>query len=375
MSNLISNNPLAPLATIVLCWLLIAPLSAQSPGTEHRPSKSLQRELKQRGTIYWTDSPLRDGFQSLAASRRIPIWIDRRCDPSQPVNLNSQSSLADSLWQLSQANDQIDASWSDQVIYVGPPEQANRWATLNHLHRQQMGRLSANARRKWKNAKAWTWPRLTNPQALLKSLEHELGGSIKNSQAIEHDLWPAASYPRLPLFARLELLAAGFGYTFTIQNDGQAALIPMPRAPKFTQKIDVPADHQQAVRRLIESDTTAKWSSDDSRLQASWRTHEAIARILRSPPIDTSSPSLEKIRITLRATSRPLEPLLGQIAKQLDLKIQLSDAAKAKATTRVSFEVEQVTVDELFTAILAPVELQHVRRGTEIRVTSKTEEP
>lgn len=373
MSNLMSTALLLPLT-----YALLGAHHAQCapPPRSSQTERILEQELERAATIVWTDSPLRQAMQGVMTSRGVPVWVDRRCDPSQPINLTSHASLADAFWELSQSNPQLDIAWSSDVIYVGPEHEANRWATMHQWHRQQIGRLPRPARRRWLATSPWQWTRLTDPQTLLQQLETELGIRIEDRKRVTHDLWPAADFPPLPAFVRLELLTAGFGDTFELQSDGRAILRPMPTAPALVRTVDVSANSQAAVQAIVDADPLAQWSADRKQLKASWRTHEAIARERRSSAGNSTSdreprpaqPSLDNLRFTLRANDQLLGPFLAQLGKQLNLKIELSQAAQEKSNHRISFAVEQATVDELFTAILRPEELIHERDDTIVHV-------
>ncbi len=242
--------------------------------------KRLQTELNRPGTIYWSDSPIREAFAGITNNRHVPVWIDRRCDPSQTVTLISQAALHDCLWELTQINEQLDVAWSRDLVYVGPPGEANRWATVNQRHREMLKRLPRAQRDRWMSARSWHWDRLKNPQDLLRDLESELGLSIQGGHLIEHDLWPAAAYPPLPLFVRLELLLAGYGQTFVFAANGSAIVRRMPVAPRVTKVNPIEPGHpkEKTLSEILNKSPSAELSENRLQLTA------GLVRARDNPP-------------------------------------------------------------------------------------------
>ena len=234
--------------------------------------------------------------------------------------------------------------------------------------------LPHSQRQKWRSSRSWSWPRLADPQELLKELEAELGQEIKGREQVLHDLWPAADYPSLPLFARLELLLAGFDRTFVFTTDGHAVIRQMPSSPRVAESISVKAEHQKELQAILAATPPAKLSDDGRRLTASWRTHEQIRRATsprkaKPPPLSQSN-----LRYTLRVKDRPLGPFLKQLSKQqLQLECEFSTIAAKRTNQMISFQVEKANLQELLTAILDPVSLDFSLSEDKLRVKDKTE--
>lgn len=357
--------------TVLLSLIMSSWASAQ--GSDLLTGKKLKRELARAGTIYWSASPLREAFSSITTTRRVPVWIDRRCDPKQAVTLTSQAALDDCLWEVVESNERIDVAWSQDLVYVGPPHAANRWATVNELHRNMLKSLPHRQRDIWQQRKAWKWERLTNPQDLLLELERELGHSIDGRQRVLHDLWPAAEFPPLPLFVRLELLLSGYDCTFTFDAQRKPVIRKMPPAPRMTRTVSNVQEHQAALRKLLDSNPQAKLSDDGSRLTGSWRVHEAFRRAITPRSNPPKQASWDDVQFTLRAKDQPLEQFLTQLSQQLQLKCEFSTAAKSKAAQMISFEVEKVDLQGLLTAILSPAGLKFKLQNETVHVTSQDE--
>lgn len=357
----------------MLSFIISSPADAQDSGL--LTGKRLQTELNRPGTIYWSDSPIREAFAGITNNRRVPVWIDRRCDPSHTVTLISQAALSDCLWELTQINEQLDVAWSQDLVYVGPPGEANRWATVNQRHREMLKRLPRAQRERWMSARSWHWNRLKNPQDLLRDLESELGQSIQGGHLIEHDLWPAAAYPPLPLFVRLELLLAGYGQTFVFASDGNAIVRRMPVAPRVTRANPIEPGHpkEKVLSKIITTSPSAELSENRLRLTASWSVHERIRRAVTPIKARPGARSRRNVRYTLRAKDQPLGVFLGQLSNQLQLECEFSPMAKTKANEMISFEVEKVSLRQLLSAIVEPLSLEYSLDENKLHIKTQSE--
>ena len=240
-------------------------------------------------------------------------------------------------------------------LYVAPPNAANRLATVHEIHRNQLPRLPEANRDRWLSRSAVNWPRLSNPVEILTQLESELGGEIRNKEKVVHDLWPAKNLPRMPLYQRLELVLAGFDLTFTFAEDGGASIIAMPKSPAYPRVTKVPEDKLDAVRKELSERDSSRASLENGKLTASWRTHEAVSRILNPP---SKEQDFSRIRYTLKVENQQVGPFLRRICTQLSLQCEFVDVPDEIQDTRVSFEVDKATLRTLFKTILEPVALE-----------------
>ena len=345
-------------------------LNTHAQGSEPFVGKAMQQEMRRPGTVFFTDSPIREAFASLTANRRVAIWVDRRCDPEKTVSFMGNASLADNLWTLSNNDTTLDIAWSENLIYVSPPHTATNWASVHMLHQAALRRLPADVRSVWQRSQPWHWPRLTNPQHLLTQLQTELGRPIRNQEWIRHDLWPAGHFPALPLFERLELLVAGFDLSFSFDDDGGATLHRMPTHATYRRRLNLTREGRSQLNEFLRANPTVQLVSDGRTLDASWRQQEAFQRLIRPTP--TVRPRRQSdVRYSLKATNRPLRSFLTQLAAQLNLKCEFTAAAAERSETRISFAVQQVDRDELLQAILDPVGLTHTILDDTLRVDTK----
>lgn len=342
--------------------LLVAPASAQS---RYFSGKRFERQLDSPASIFWSDVPLSDAISNLSQTRRLAIWLDRRCDPNQLVSFGANlARLRDCLWKLSEEQEELDVAWVGDVIYVAPPNAANRLATVNAVHQQMLARLPGSQRGKWRQSKSMVWPKLTSPIQLVDQLEAELGMPIIGKAKVSHDLWPARQLPSIPLYQRLELLLAGFDLTFVFDEQGVAKIVEMPDSPRVTQSHKIPKPRLADVQAVLERFPLAKLQA--SELSASWFVHQLVLRTVTPPP---TKRDLDRIRYTLRAENQTLGTFVRSLCKQLDLECDFNGVEHEKLEARVSFEVKQADIRTLFEEILKPAGLEFTLDGDKLMVT------
>lgn len=349
---------------VCLLFTFVAPLLAQN-----RPfvGRRFERQLSAPASIFWSEVPLRDAVSNLSETRRLSVWLDRRCDPAGRISFGANlPRLKDCLWKLANDNSDLDVTWLEDLIYVGPSTAANRLATVNAIHQQMLSKLSSSTRSPWQRRKLMSWPRLTSPVDLLHELEQELGREIRGKERVTHDLWAAKKLPPLPLFQRLELILVGFDLTFVFESDGGAKIVAMPIQPRVEHRVSVPAEKSEDVEELLAKHPTAKLNGD--KLAASWRVHELVARKLEPPP---DNRVLDRLRYTLKAENQVLGDFVRSLCKQLEMTCEFQSVDKSVLEQRISFNVQQASVRKLFQVILEPAGLQFELEGQQLKVMSK----
>jgi hypothetical protein len=85
----------------------------------------------QRITAVWQGQHLGTVLERLVATRPAPLWLDRRVDPQQTVEVQfTDVPLTTALADLAEQHD-LGVAQLDRVIYVGPKKTAAGLATLN----------------------------------------------------------------------------------------------------------------------------------------------------------------------------------------------------------------------------------------------------
>ncbi|MCH7750995.1 MAG: STN domain-containing protein [Planctomycetes bacterium] len=191
--------------------------------------------LAQRVTATWQGQQLGTALERLASTRQAPLWLDRRVDPRQTVDVQfTDVPFAQALAKLTEQHS-LGVTQLDSVIYVGPRKTARGLATLARRARAALAQAPAAQRQQWLRAAPSSWPRLTQPRALLKELLAQAGIELVDDKLVAHDLWQARELPPMALVDRAVLILAGFDLTCEISPDGKTCRVvpieyPLPAA-------------------------------------------------------------------------------------------------------------------------------------------------
>jgi hypothetical protein len=286
----------------------------------------------QRITAVWQGQQLGTVLERLVATRSASLWLDRRVDPRQMVDIQFTEVLfTKALADLAEQHD-LGVALLDSVFYVGPKKTAAGLATLSRRARADLARTPASRRQRWLRAEASAWPRLTQPRALLKELLEQSGVEVFDSELVPHDLWQARELPKMALVDRVVLVLAGFDLTCEISRDGKTCRV-VP--------IDFPLPTAGAAPLAEASSPT------------------------RSPVRSGAKAALQQF--SLRLENQPVGRVMEQLAAKLKLKVSWDEESlRAKGRSRetmVSCQVTNVELDELLRGILEPAGLGFTKVG------------
>ncbi len=299
---------------------------------------ALQKQLAEPVDIYWANNPLRQAIGNLSRTRRVAVLIDRRVDPGRELNVSLKGvPLESALRQIARPRG-LDVSRLGDVFYLGPAADADRLNAVSTEFKEKIRRLPYAMRRKYSLRKKLAWDDLAEPREILKILGRRNGLAIDHLDRVPHDLWAAADLPPISLAGRLTLIAFQFDLTFKIAADGvRLELVPLPENVPRTPG----AKHRAATPR--------------------------------KKPTSKPLADLERLRIDrLVVQGKPLDAVLGQLARRLDLELRIDRQAIAAAgislDQRVSVKVENATVDKLFRELLRDTRLTFSRRQRVVEI-------
>lgn len=359
-----------------LSLAVLAPVSIHSAERiSWRTAPEVRQELDGFIRLTWPSNPLRDSLSNLARVRRVAIWLDRRIDPDQRIELQTdEAPLRDALSQLAE---QLNARVClvGPVVYIGPRPSGSKLLAQSALRREEAAKLSGDLRRKLSATKAWQWEELSEPRELVNQLAAEAGLKPSGLEQIPHDLWPAGDWPPLSLSDRLSLVLAGFDLTFEITPGGGALkLVPYPTSTAAVERTHaVKGDVKQAVEKLAPMFPTAviRPSVGKITVTATADEHEQIVEILKGAPPKRPPPGAEK-RHTLKIDNKPVGGVAKALAERLELDLKFDESIQADQLNQlVSFQVKEVTLDRLFEALLEPTGLAHKIDGKKLEVFPK----
>ncbi len=354
--------------------IAIALLSSALAAADLQTGAAFRRTLEQNvEAVSWSGKPLRRALDRVVETQHVAVMLDRRIDPNQDVEFAASGIPLESLLHGLANKYGAGVAQVGSVIYVGPRETTDVLATVVEMRRDEIGKLPAAARGRLLKATPWQWERLTTPRQLLDELERQYRVSIAGKEKMPHDLWPAVQLPELGFVEKLSLVLAGFQVTFAVSPDGSTVrLVPLPADASIVRRYPAGASAARLAGQLAEQFPQAKITAAGAELvvDGRWEVHDAVDRLLsgqsvrRPPPADTG-----KKNYTLTVENKPVGGVLRALGGQLGKKVSFDDVKVPRRLTKeVSVSVKQVTLDELFAAVLQSTGLKYEITPEGIRV-------
>jgi hypothetical protein len=334
-------------------------------------------------SIAWSGTPLREALSRFGRAQGITVLVDRRVDPGQRLVLSVDSMPARQVLEQIAASRGLGVSHLGPVTYLGPTIATARLRTLAALRAADVARLPAAVQYRFTQLQAWRWDDLEVPRQLLQDLGRQTGVGIRGLELVPHDLWPAVELPPLPLVDRLTLVANQFDLTFVVApSGGSVRLVPIAAPVHIERRYRHARLSRRLMRDLADEMPAATWRFEAGGLVLRGRVedHERLVASLtpRASPSQSTARTRNRVaaeaekRYTLTVKDQPVGPLVRQLASKLDLDLEIDSAAIRKAgrslDKRVSFQVRNATIGQLFRAALRPAGLDFARQGRQLHV-------
>ncbi len=319
-----------------------------------------EQQLEALISTRW-DLPLKDVLHSIRETQRVAIFLDRRINPAQQIQLEVQDkTLSTALQQIAnQANAQI--SRIRNVIYIGPKKTTHLLATVAAIHAERHRRNQAENTRIFTIGKNTQWDRLAQPQSIVTAIAESVNVRITNIDKIPFDLWDKHTLPDLPFAMRMSIVLAGFDLTYQMNNDGSITLIPFPSEAKYQKAFSTNVSAAN-LNRIKNSFPTLQITNNNEQLVASGRWEEIAElelllrgnNIIRPKPMTTS-----KQVYTLTVTNQSIQKVLQAIASNEKLELTGSADAQKIWNKRISLEAKELPLADLLLQVVGQGNLQY----------------
>jgi hypothetical protein len=354
---------------------------ASCHATDWLTGPALREHLSDPIDLTWSENPVRNALANFAQFQNVAVLLDRRIDPSMKITLSlHQSPLSDSLAGIAMAGE-LGVTLAGPVAYFGPPDSVPKLRTLIFLREEEAKKMPSATGKIFFQSKSLAWDDFTEPRKIFEKLGQENHLAIAGLGKIPHDLWAAADLPPMTLAERLSLVAFQYDLTFVPAADGKRIeLVPIPTDIRLTRSYPGGKEPEETVKKFAELAPKAEIDIVEGkiRVRGMLDDHERIeaARKPAGPtPAANADADLKNKRCTLTVTEKPIGPVLRQIAKQLDLQLQMDEAAIAEAGVSldrlVSIKVKEVTIDEVLQAAIKDVPLQYRRQGNVVIIEAR----
>jgi hypothetical protein len=358
-------------ALVVVTWTA----GARAAPVAFETGADLEQRLAAPVSLSWTNTPAVRALQSLSASRRIAIVLDRRIDPDQPISLV----LADE--PLRSALDKIakhlHAAYCQlgPVAYLGPERTAANLRTLAAKHTESVRPLAKPRVLEFLRLRSSHWDDLAEPRQLAAALAEEAQVELLGAEQIPHDLWRAADLPPLTWIDRLTLLAAQFDLAFQIKNGGrQVRLVPAPERATITRTYPAGRRATALAKRWARAlpDARLLVEKDKIRVEGRLEDHETVEQRFQGSPTRRTKVVLGEEVYQLSVENGALDEVVEQVAARLKLDVRWDlaaiDAAGISVEQLISVRVKDVALDTLLRAVLDDTKLTFDRQGQTISI-------
>ncbi len=186
------------------------------------------------------------------------------------------------------------------------------------------------------------------------------------------------SLPPLTLAERLTLFFAGFQMSYRVDDQGNILLTKLPSAVAVERQYRLRDSGLVDRLRTMFPQADIEVAGDTLVVRSTVEDQNEIRKIVNgenpesadttAADVDTATVDLEQKRFRLRVVNREFQPLLNELARTLDLKLEISDDVLVDEQQLISIEVQDATIDELMKAVLKPVDLIHERNGKTLRI-------
>jgi hypothetical protein len=366
---------------IVACLLFALAVggsrSAWLPAQEPPPAgwqtgEQLETQLQLASGFTWGEMPLRQGLDNLSRSNRVAIWLDRRVDPDQKVDIQiTEMPLLAALEKLAQKLD-LAAARVGPVVYLGPPR-IEKLGTLAAMKRQESETLPAATRRRMAELSPTDWEELAQPRQLIEQTATRCGLRSFYLEQVPHDLWPARQLPAMHGAELLTLLLAGFDMSFEYAPDGSAIRpIAMPERIVLVRDYAYTGDLGMAAEKIREFFPAAKVTLGPRKLKVagSQEEHREIARFLSGQPMRRTVTLPGTKLYSLEVQGQPVGAIVRALAQQLGREARFDPALTEEDLNRpISFAVKEKTLPELLQAALKPAGLAYELTSKEISIS------
>ena len=367
-----SNKLLSCTCTLMLAGIL----HAAPPGNG---TIELPYQLNRRLTAAWQGQEIGTVLERIATSQDVAIWLDRRVDPQQQIEVRvSDAPLAGVLDQLSAPHE---LGWSSlgAIIYVGPRESASELATLAEISKYSLSRVPATVRERWLATAPAEWPGLSEPRELLTTWLETAGVQLANPDAVSHDLWNARTLPPVSLLDKVVLVLVGYDQTCEISPNGQSCrIVPITRPVVITKSYEAGRHTRELLAEFKENPTVSiNRKGSGVAITGRWEDHERVAAILAGTSSENQRQRQPTVRedqkvFSLRLENQPVGKVIDQLANQLGLSVSWNQELLSRPidprTTLVSCNVSNGNLPKLLESVLSPAGFEFVLKDKTLEI-------
>lgn len=341
-------------------------------------SRAAQRTLQTPTRIFWEQTPLRSGLQELGLQHGCTIWLDRNIDPSQLVSTRAagpdqDASLQGRLQYIASLTG-AEMGLIENVIYFGPPGRVARLQRAAVELHDALSRTAVQGRSSNPTAaqlRELHWPELVTSTELLEQIESTW--QIYFDQRLPHDLFHAGKFLQpTTLATQVTVLLGGFELEAEWQQGNRFRIIPLQSQTKW--RASYPA-REVDLRGLVGfMDKYAGGQCETRGNVCHVRGVTDFHLALVAPPRTASGTDIslgsKSLRYDFQVVNTQVSAVLESLAQSIGFELQWDQACSiAHRAQLISFEVKQVTLDQLLAEVARSSGLNILRQKTVVKVS------
>jgi len=330
--------------------------------------KSLARSKQLAISVRWQDVPVRSRLVALSHRQGIPIFLDRRIDPDQPLNLDLQQKTWEQvLWETA-AQLELEVCQLDELYYFSPQECSIPIRVAYEHNRDQLKRNRKRLSVPWLKPVEFEVRPFDQPRQRLEDLARRYDVSVKGLDKLPLDVWPGWRLPKTDLLQQFTLLLSGFGLYPSISADGKTVMIeaipaietaqlrmPFSDRPRAAAEALGPQFEQLSIKPYSQGLIVEGPIDEMVRLQA-----ELVAR--------QTAVVGEKTKKDFTVTASRGQ-ILATMASQLGVKMVLQTGTRPQLESQVTLRLMEATEKEVIQKALEGTGLTFQLTDDQLKIT------
>lgn len=367
------TKPLVCLVTFVVIGAIGIASDANGQSiVDWHTGKRLERFNQTPVSGSWTQTPLRDVLNRFSNSQKVGIFLDRRIDPTTPINIAANNVSPERfLWDIADSQG-LGVCRVGDLYFFGAPTTAASLPTLWDQMESQSERQRRNFKVQWKGKAPLTTPPVVVVKDLLQQLANQHQFEIENPEAIPHDVWAKFELPQTSLGGRVGIIVVGFGKWFERSADGKTIkIIDFPTVETALLKTETLPQPRAVAKQMKAKFPDLKIAGSTKRLTASGPPLE-VARLrqalVKLQTVTAVAPESNRFNLNTQA---PRGSILATVANQLNKKLESPPEIQPILQTEIKLKLADATLTQVLDETLKGTDLKYEMTESELIISAK----
>ncbi|MEM9943312.1 MAG: hypothetical protein AAF939_17240 [Planctomycetota bacterium] len=331
--------------------------SDRNGNPDWRQGKQLNRFSQQGLSASFSNAPLGTRLRVFAKNQLAAVFIDRRLDPMQEMNLSMHGTLERLYWQVARQSGG-DCCRIEDFYYVGPKTVAAQLPVAFAGLKQQ--KLSANSPN-WKRRTPISTAQVVVPKQWLKEITQEAGVSVSNIDLVPNDVWSKVELPETSLEVQVGILLVGFDLWYERSVDAKTiTIVPFPNIASGQREFFAGPGARSLVSSIRPKYPQLKISASGNRITTTGGVLEMAQLradlVAQQGENRSDTPAQQKV-YTLK-TRAARGSILATIAQRTKRKFNYDKKRSAILREQITVELKDATLEQLLESVLDQTDLE-----------------